>query len=108
VGVRDRGGDLRVVNWIDSKAMLGCDFGLADNVVAQAQGYVHRFGPGMVLFWFGCSPRLADIPGVVFVDHFPRVVTVGAAAGRAALDVATADFCDASVWCRDGASPVVL
>ena len=39
----------------------------------QFQGYVNRFGPGMVVYWFGVIDELAEESGgdVLLVDDFP-------------------------------------
>jgi len=41
------------VRWIDSKAMFGDAQTWASEHLPQLEGYVHRFGPGLVLYWFG-------------------------------------------------------
>lgn len=46
----------RVVCWIDSKAMFGDVRTHNEKVISQAEGYLHRFGPGLVLYWFGHAP----------------------------------------------------
>lgn len=51
VGVRDRAGRVRVVWWIDSKAYFGPP--LAGNTARQLDAYVSRYGPGLVVHWFG-------------------------------------------------------
>lgn len=39
------------------------------SVLPQAESYLHRYGPGIVLYWFGHAPldRLADAQGDVVV-----------------------------------------
>ena len=39
----------------------------------QFQGYVNRFGPGMVVYWLGVIDEVAEESGgdVLLVDDFP-------------------------------------
>ena len=46
----------KVICWIDSKAMFGDVYTHNTTVLPQAESYVHRFGPGLVLYWFGHAP----------------------------------------------------
>ena len=34
-----------------------------DSVLPQAESYIHRFGPGLLLYWFGHAPMLDDANG---------------------------------------------
>eukprot|EP00937_MAST-01D_sp_MAST-1D-sp2_P000072 g72.t1 len=52
VAMRTRAGEWRVVNWIDSKAQFGDPATHSANC-AQLEGYVNRFGAGLVLYWYG-------------------------------------------------------
>lgn len=54
---------------IKKKALFGDVETHTDSVLPQAEGYVHRFGPGLVLYWFGHAPsdRLDDCFGDVTV-----------------------------------------
>ena len=40
----------------------------------QFQGYVNRFGPGMVVYWLGVIDEVADesVGDVLLVDDFPE------------------------------------
>lgn len=49
--------DWKVVCWIDSKAVFGDVETHNVEVLPQAEAYVHRFGPGLILYWFGHAPR---------------------------------------------------
>ena len=46
-------GTWRVVRWIDSKALFCDPVTHKYEVSKQAEGYVHRYGPGCVVYWFG-------------------------------------------------------
>lgn len=68
--------DGRIVNWIDSKAKFGDDFFLKKDYKDSIKSYVLRFGPGMVLYWFGYitdhrAAILAD-EDVIVCDSFPQ------------------------------------
>ena len=54
IGVRGR-----IVNWIDSKAMFGDPMTHRSNL-DQLKKYVHRLGPGMVIYWFGICKSLIN------------------------------------------------
>lgn len=64
--------DDHIVHWIDSKACFCDGHGYLREASAQFQGYVHRYGPGMVIYWFGFIKELqGEQPGVLLVDDFP-------------------------------------
>jgi Protein of unknown function TPD sequence-motif len=50
----------RIIHWIDSKAMFGDPLTHRDNLENQLQGYVNRFGPGLVIYWFGYVEEIRD------------------------------------------------
>ena len=66
----------RVVRWIDSKAMFGDEH--THNVEHRHQilAYVNRFGPGLVIYWFGFdAARVRDTyPDVCVASEMPRDV----------------------------------
>eukprot|EP00963_Diacronema_lutheri_P006698 scaffold587_cov339-Pavlova_lutheri.AAC.22 len=65
--------DDHIVHWIDSKACFCDGYGYIREASAQFQGYVHRYGSGMVIYWFGFIKELqGEQPGVLLVDDFPR------------------------------------
>lgn len=59
----------KVICWIDSKALFGDVETHTNSVLPQVETYVHRFGPGLVLYWFGHAPlsRLGDGHGDVAI-----------------------------------------
>mmetsp|Transcript_27924 Transcript_27924/g.41223 ORF Transcript_27924/g.41223 Transcript_27924/m.41223 type:complete len:358 (+) Transcript_27924:140-1213(+) len=57
----------RIVCWIDSKALFGDARTHKDSVLSQAESYIHRFGPGLVLYWFGHAPQLDDAQGDITI-----------------------------------------
>lgn len=68
----------RVVRWIDSKAKFGDPTTMRKDYEASISAYVGRFGPGMVVYWFGFvrdsnEPMQSDT-GVLVVDNVPSDV----------------------------------
>ena len=67
--------DGRIINWIDSKALFG-DEKYHKDLYKNLRGYVNRFGPGMVLYWFGFVETLNDDPDIYCVADFPTTLQV--------------------------------
>lgn len=59
----------KMICWIDSKALFGDVNTHHKNVLPQAESYVHRFGPGLIIYWFGHAPldTLGNAHGDVIV-----------------------------------------
>eukprot|EP00058_Branchiostoma_floridae_P004612 XP_002590100.1 hypothetical protein BRAFLDRAFT_83378 [Branchiostoma floridae] len=69
--------DGHVVNWVESKASFGDELSHRTYLRDQFWSYWNRFGPGMVIYWFGFIDELdvnAD-KGIVLMDHFPDSFT---------------------------------
>jgi len=62
-----------VINWVESKASFG-DLTTHDRYCQeQFRIYVQRYGPGLVIYWFGyILPIKHRDPGVLVLDHFPH------------------------------------
>ncbi len=59
------------VNWIDSKAMFGDEKQHKKNM-DQFTAYTSRYGPGMVIYWFGFQDLLSDMDDdILVVGDFP-------------------------------------
>lgn len=52
IGLFDSFGRMRTVHWIDSKGTFGDRVTHEGEVSVQLSGYVNRFGPGAVIYWF--------------------------------------------------------
>lgn len=63
-------GELRVIFWIDSKAMFGDPATHKENT-PQLQGYVHRFGPGLVIYWTGYVEELNVHDDILLAQDLP-------------------------------------
>jgi len=56
VAVDEDGGVWKMICWIDSKALFGDVTTHKTSVLPQAETYINRFGPGLILYWFGHAP----------------------------------------------------
>mmetsp|Transcript_510 Transcript_510/g.868 ORF Transcript_510/g.868 Transcript_510/m.868 type:complete len:291 (-) Transcript_510:436-1308(-) len=68
--------DGHIVHWIDSKATFGDEKSHRNQYMDQYQQYVNRYGPGMVIYWFGFTRELQDdddIP-VLLRESFPETL----------------------------------
>ena len=57
----------KIINWIDSKALFGDVDTHRQSVLSQAESYLHRFGPGLIVYWFGHAPRLDNLAGEIAI-----------------------------------------
>lgn len=58
----------KIINWIDSKALFGDVDTHQQSVVSQAESYLHRFGPGLIVYWFGHAPVLNNLAGDIVIS----------------------------------------
>ncbi|PSN43164.1 Uncharacterized protein C0J52_09908 [Blattella germanica] len=67
-----------VVNWIESKALFGDEEGHAAYFKDQYRSYWNRFGPGLVIYWFGYIETLERKTEkcIIIRDDFPTNITV--------------------------------
>lgn len=67
--------DGRIVWWIDSKAKFGDEFFLRKDYTDAVSSYIGRFGPGMVVYWYGfiedCDTSMLNDSGVLVTDSLP-------------------------------------
>lgn len=61
----------RVVNWIESKASFGDKENHAGYLKNQYICYSNRYGPGLVVYWFGYIKELEEDGPIMLTDHFP-------------------------------------
>lgn len=66
-----------VINWIESKARFGSTEIHQKNLKEQFLSYWNRFGPGLVIYWYGFLDTLHQHSGKKFIimDHFPQEIT---------------------------------
>eukprot|EP00878_Enallax_costatus_P021057 GHUV01022277.1.p1 GENE.GHUV01022277.1~~GHUV01022277.1.p1 ORF type:complete len:253 (+),score=91.24 GHUV01022277.1:1062-1820(+) len=60
-----------LVHWIDSKACFGDDRTHSQQLEGQYRTYTNRYGPGLVIYWFGYVQGLENDPDVMMLDDFP-------------------------------------
>lgn len=68
--------DGHVVNWIESKASFGDEYSNRGYLKDQFWSYWNRFGPGMVIYWFGFIDELDSNreKGIMLYDNFPKTI----------------------------------
>ena len=62
-----------IINWIESKALFGDPEAHSGYLRDQLWSYLNRFGPGLVIYWFGYVNQL-DVhrnAGIILRDSFP-------------------------------------
>ena len=66
-----------VINWIESKARFGNKDIHKRYIKEQFLSYWNRFGPGLVIYWFGFLDTLSQSSETRFIimDHFPQEIT---------------------------------
>ena len=61
-----------VVHWIDSKASFGSQESFFSDGLRQFRKYVNRFGPGLVIYWFGYCADLSGVDDSILIrTQFP-------------------------------------
>jgi len=67
----------RVINWIESKALFGDREAHEGYLRDQFWSYWNRFGPGLVIYWFGYIKQLDNNgeAGISLTDRFPENIT---------------------------------
>jgi hypothetical protein len=59
------------VHWIDSKASFGDGRSHASQLEAQYRTYTNRYGPGLVIYWFGFLAGMENDAAVLLLEAFP-------------------------------------
>lgn len=67
-----------VINWIESKALFGDEDHHADYLKDQLWSYWNRYGPGMVIYWFGFIDDIDSNrdKGIIVCDDFPQNIEI--------------------------------
>lgn len=66
-----------IVHWIESKASFGDDHSHHTYLNEQFWSYCNRFGPGLVIYWYGFKSELdcQRDRGILLNDRFPSDIT---------------------------------
>ena len=66
-----------VVNWVESKAQFGSFSVHQKYINEQYLSYWNRFGPGLVIYWFGFVDNIIESSETKFIvmDKFPENIT---------------------------------
>src|SRR5690349_14315970 len=64
----------KIVNWVESKASFGDEISHNTNK-EQFHAYKNRYGPGIVIYWFGFIEELQqEEPDVLLFEEFPSEI----------------------------------
>lgn len=69
--------DGEFIYWIESKALFACPETHQKYFVNQYKCYLNRYGPGLVIYWYGYVENLAEEAlknKIIIRDSFPKVV----------------------------------
>ncbi|PXF46142.1 hypothetical protein BWQ96_04148 [Gracilariopsis chorda] len=81
----------KVIRWIDSKAKFGDKYTLNQDYTSSVSSYIGRFGPGMVIYWFGfiedCDSGMLNDNGLVVMDRFPTEIETLPGSSRFSVDL---------------------
>lgn len=68
----------KVINWIESKALFGDEESHEGYLKDQFWSYWNRFGPGLVIYWFGYIKQLNRNceAGIILADSFPASAAI--------------------------------
>ncbi|XP_067137204.1 CDAN1-interacting nuclease 1 isoform X1 [Centruroides vittatus] len=69
--------DGHIINWIESKASFGDEENHKTYLKEQYWSYWNRFGPGLVIYWFGFIEELDtnQDKGILLKDHMPKNIS---------------------------------
>jgi hypothetical protein len=59
------------VHWIDSKASFGDARTHSSQLEAQYRTYTNRYGPGLVVYWYGFLAGMENDAEVLLLEAFP-------------------------------------
>lgn len=59
------------MHWIDSKASFGDERTHSSQLEGQYRTYTNRYGPGLVIYWFGFLADMENDAEVLMLDDFP-------------------------------------
>lgn len=65
-----------IINWIESKARFASREVHKKYMREQYFSYWNRFGPGLVIYWFGYVDSISETMETKFImmDHFPEEI----------------------------------
>ena len=85
-----------IINWIESKALFGDPEAHSGYLKDQLWSYLNRFGPGLVIYWFGYVNQL-DVhrnAGIILRDAFPSdIVRFKPGSNRNFLNLESSEDC---------------